>query len=61
MIDIINNKNEQSNGRESQSIINKPIEFAIIPKTFNGTFISHNNRIMVWQNCVIYIGYVYLP
>ena len=31
------------------------------PLSFSGTFIKVNDRVMVWQDCIIYTGYVYLP
>ena len=35
--------------------------FEIKPSVFEGTFIEVNGRIMVWQDCILHTGYVYLP
>jgi hypothetical protein len=32
----------------------------MIPKTFQGHFITINDRVLVWQNNFLYTGYVYL-
>ena len=46
-------------------MVNQLIQPSIIlnvkPSFFIGTFIQVKDRIMVWQNCTIHTGYVYLP
>jgi len=36
-------------------------EYATIPTTFVGTWITVQGRVMLWQNCTIHTGYVYHP
>lgn len=39
---------------------NNITEYTEIPVTFKGTFITVNQREMVWQNNSVYTGYVYM-